>query len=92
MQIKFNQLPNGIQRHYLSTAQIAKVEVFEAAGSLGPEWYRITFANGTVREWRYQQMRGSTTASHWMMSTPVTAPAIDPTDGPHNHPWLNPLG
>jgi cation diffusion facilitator CzcD-associated flavoprotein CzcO len=68
MQIKFSQLPSGIQQQYHLKKNIVKVEVFDAAGSLGPEWYRLSFSNGSTHEYRYQHLSNGTTATGWVKS------------------------
>lgn len=81
MNISHEQLPQAIRRHYLSTTKIEQLEGFGGPwdgapktldelcrGRTTPEWYRITFKNGTVREWRHESVRGM--KPHWVMSTP----------------------
>lgn len=65
MVIKFGQLPQAIQRHYLSQRQILRIEVHNPAGHAA-ETYHIYFKNGTTRKWVYKSVRGM--SKHWVMS------------------------
>lgn len=70
MKIEFDGLPEGIKRHYLSAAQITRVDVYNT--TVQP-WYKITFANGTVREWHYEypKIGSKRDTKRWLMSTGV---------------------